>query len=593
MSSSLQSLFRVISVLAILFYCNLSLAGECKMGFLSKPLGFFHRGLSQKKIPHLMTDFYTDEQLQSFRSQEKSIVEDTFARDRGEARSQIYPAPHIEKQLNKIAERLLANWPHKKPSYRIRVTSSEFYGALTSQDGVILVPVGLLDTATSEDEIAFTLAHELGHILFLHARDIVKGKNNTALLRRFHKEVSGLLLASKDVQALRKESEAKKDVAKKIAELQERSHTYYDYSRELMTEYVHPAWQKEHEDEADLIGLELMMKAGYSFDGVRQTFVTMEKIENASCHELERFSSDMNEFVQGELKQIQEDVTKGKEKDKGDYYDKFLKNADKIVKRNIRKIVQQQALPKTHRPYDDRLKYIQEFAERDALEDIYDAAYDRDPKPGVLSKMRASSEYKTLLASAQAAIEVRNALAAGDLAAATKHLGSVNMNSQYGRLLKYRLRKQQGNLPAAVQNLSLALQSNRPALDVFQQAIKYKLDAENYRSASTLIKRAETHFGDDVYFLPEHVYLTQKTTANKNNATGKELNKCLASDRDDMEGPCYAAALATNPDFRDRYEEILSRVDCAASDDTGGDVICKGDKPYHKGNLFSNLMQKI
>lgn len=565
-------------------------ADDCGASLIAKSTGWMNRGLNQNKIPGLMSQYYSAEQLGEFRKMDREIADSTFARNRGRARSQIFPAPGIEKHLNSIADRLLQQWPYEVPDYRILVTSTAYYGALTSQDGIILVPAGLIDAASSEDELAFTLAHELGHILFLHAKEAAENAETIAALRNLYKDVSGTLGLTGDVKAASNDGELPEDDRKRLEKLQQRSSAYYDYTRELVTEFIHPSWQKHQEDEADLIGLELLVRAGYSFDGVRQTFVTMKGIEKSACQELQRFSKRMQSYAENELKQGLEELESGS--DQEDFADDFLKGAEKLVKRGIRGIVQQQALPKTHRPYKKRLKYIQEFGKSEAMSDAYDAAYDRDASEGVLAAIKSSPEYSSLVSSTKAAYKVREALEAGDTALAASQLKAVNMNTQNGRLLKYRLRMQQGKQSAAEENLALALNSDYPSLDVVVKAITHKLEAGKYSQAQSLVERAEKVFGDDHYFQPERVYLVQKTAADAADATRAQLNSCLASGRDDMDGPCHAAALGTSAGFREQYEQILSAVDCSTNSDTGGDISCEQDDAIPKENLLTKFLSR-
>ena len=566
---------------------------ECGLGLLAKPAEWASRGLKQKKVPNLMTDYYADEQLKVFREQEKTVADNTYASNRAISRSQIYPAPYTKKQLESIAQRLLKKWPHSNPDYRIIVTSSLFYGPLTSQDGAILIPVGFLERAKSEDEIAFILAHELSHLL-LFAADAVKKTETIAKLRNINQSIGNTLSMSKNIQSANEENQTKnKEKKKKLDKIKNKSFAYYEHTRELVTEYIHPSWQKRQEDEADLLGAELLIKAGYSVEGIAQAFDNMEATESAVCRELKRFAANMQSFIDNELQVAADDMVEGKQYN---VKDQFIQNAKKLSKKKIEKALQQQAMPKTHRPYDKRLKYVFKFIERSVLKSDFDAADDREPQEGILANIKASSEYKTLFVSAKALYETQLALEDNDLNKAAKSLSKANMQSQRARILKYRLRKQQNNYSAAIDNLSIALRSNEPALDVYHKSLAYRLGANQLNTADSLIRRAERQFNDKVHFLPERVYLAQRRTANKNGETHKLLDECLGAGRDGMEGPCYAAALGINADFREQHAEILMLVDCETNKDTGGDVVCGGDNPY-KGKgftvpKFSSLLKK-
>ncbi len=555
---------------------------DCGLSIVGRPMEMMNRGLSQKKIPNLMTDYYTSDQLSAFREEEKTISSNTHAVNRAISRSKIYPAPYTQKAMASIAKRLLKKWPYSNPDYRIYITTELHYGPLTSEDGAILIPAGFLAKAQSEDEVAFVLAHELSHLLLLHAKEAAKDTGVKATLRKLNQHVGSALQIMQNLEDSDGKLLVEGEDRKKFEQLEGRAFSFYEHARRLTTEFVHPSWRKKQEDEADLLAVELMMKAGYSFEGVAQAFDNMEAIEHAACRELKRFSSTMQAFVKDELQTAYNSFIEDK---KYNVKDQLFDKAKKISRDKIEKALTRQALPKTHRPYEKRLKYVLQFAERPVLEEVFEAADDREPVSGVVGKLQSSPEYKNLLASAEAAVQTERLLEEGDITAAKGSLTKVSMQSQYGRLLKHQLRRQEGNFGAAVENLSIALRSNTPSLDVFHKSLAYKLGANQLTAAESLVVRGEKQFNDSIHFLPERIYLVQRRTANKEGETHKLLGECVEAARDNMEGPCYAAATGVDANFRDEHAKILGLVNCKAEKDTGGDVICNGEYAYKPKGL--------
>lgn len=82
--------------------------------------------------------------------------------------------------LQKILNKLTANLDEKEKSdYQILFSENDELNAFALPDGKILVYKGLLKQAESENELAFVLAHELGH--FAH-RDHLKGLGRRLVL---------------------------------------------------------------------------------------------------------------------------------------------------------------------------------------------------------------------------------------------------------------------------------------------------------------------------------------------------------------------------------------------------------------------------
>jgi Zn-dependent protease with chaperone function len=67
--------------------------------------------------------------------------------------------------------RLIQHYPHLPYPLHVHVQRSDMFNAVTLPAGHIVVFTGLLENIDDENELAFVLAHELGHI---HHRDHLK-----------------------------------------------------------------------------------------------------------------------------------------------------------------------------------------------------------------------------------------------------------------------------------------------------------------------------------------------------------------------------------------------------------------------------------
>jgi Zn-dependent protease with chaperone function len=72
----------------------------------------------------------------------------------------------------KLLKRLAGHWGDGDYTFQVKVWDEAEPNAMAFPGGLIAVTSGLLDTVTSENELAFVLGHELGHF---HNRDHLRG----------------------------------------------------------------------------------------------------------------------------------------------------------------------------------------------------------------------------------------------------------------------------------------------------------------------------------------------------------------------------------------------------------------------------------
>lgn len=77
-------------------------------------------------------------------------------------------APRMEAYIAKIADRLLACWSGYRPPLMIMVTSEARSTAFAYDSGVIRFSAGFLESMQTTHELAYALAHEIGHIVGEH-----------------------------------------------------------------------------------------------------------------------------------------------------------------------------------------------------------------------------------------------------------------------------------------------------------------------------------------------------------------------------------------------------------------------------------------
>ena len=142
-----------------------------------------------------------------------------------------------------IAEHIIAQLPNDDPSqWEIVVFDNEQSNAFALPGKKIGVYTGILKVATDQHQVAAIIGHEVGHVLAQHANERV----STGQLASLGNEVANRALDNYDSEYS----------------------TLIRAALGLGTQYgVLLPFSRTHESEADLIGLELMSKAGFNPSG--------------------------------------------------------------------------------------------------------------------------------------------------------------------------------------------------------------------------------------------------------------------------------------------------------------------------------------
>lgn len=144
--------------------------------------------------------------------------------------------------------------------------------AKVTSAGAVLISHGLIEQATSEDQIAFFVAHELGHRLSGDVTD-------KALSHKF--QLGARLLAQVSSLALQFQVEAKAlaessdQAAAARAEDRKKTSDALFVISELMDVAISPRHGRRQEIEADFLAIDLLQRAGYNVPAVCQMLQNM------------------------------------------------------------------------------------------------------------------------------------------------------------------------------------------------------------------------------------------------------------------------------------------------------------------------------
>ena len=148
--------------------------------------------------------------------------------------------PQIEAYINELGYRLVANSPENTQAFRFFVLRDPTINAFAMPGGFIGIHTGTILAAQDESELAAVLAHEIGHVVQHHvARSIAEQSRSLwptlaamalgLLAARSNPDIAGAAITGAQAAAVQNQL----------------------------------AHSREHEEEADRIGFEILVKAGF------------------------------------------------------------------------------------------------------------------------------------------------------------------------------------------------------------------------------------------------------------------------------------------------------------------------------------------
>lgn len=148
-------------------------------------------------------------------------------------------AKHKKFNVEKVFNKVKANVKRKNIKYEYAIMEDNVINAYAIAGGKVYLLTGLLDVIESEDELAFVIAHEIAHN---EAKHCIHRIQYAVRASQIHPELGNVVMTAYDI--------------------------------------YHLPFSKDDEFEADKIGVELMVKAGYNKKGAIAFFRRLQKMHN-------------------------------------------------------------------------------------------------------------------------------------------------------------------------------------------------------------------------------------------------------------------------------------------------------------------------
>lgn len=190
------------------------------------------------------------------RAYQRSATSDGPAQDVAQQRAVgrgLVHAPELTAHLQGVLDRLAENSPVSGVPSRVYVQADGSWNAVTTSAGNIYLSIGLVRYLASEDEAAAVLAHELSHVVLgHHASDAMERVQEHGMVLAAVGFTAWQQFGAKSGRMRELPTEAKQAMVAEWGLLK------------LTSMVLAPGWNRQQEQAADLLAVDLLVRAGYN-----------------------------------------------------------------------------------------------------------------------------------------------------------------------------------------------------------------------------------------------------------------------------------------------------------------------------------------
>lgn len=429
----------------------------------------------------------------------------------------VVPDPALETYLNRIKDRLLQVSPAPNCAIRVYVIPQEHFAAAAAADGAIFLPLGLLRDLKNEDEIAAVMGHEIAHILKRHHESDSFLKAQANML----KAGDTLMGAYSMVQQFSGTAPAiNGQTTMNIAE------AVYAVSENVIA----PSWTSKQEDEADLLGADLFIKAGYNKAAIGTMMAKLEDWEK----KIAQRDAQKDAFVQASLQANAMSVMGAASSVMAAPSAASLGGLAANLAPGLIKSAASANKGEDHRPVAERRADVIEYL---------GAFYRTSPRPALGAAQWLQQQSAPVFSNYAAAARARMLMEAGQMAQAAQlaaaGVSGPTANHAYPRLAMYEVASRQGR-PDAAANLGAILRNPNPPIAGYRYAAADSIKTGRLAEAAGYIDQANQRYGTPLSFIPESIKFYQQS--GNPHKIQPLLAQCQAKGDKAMYAVCQSAA---------------------------------------------------
>ena len=418
------------------------------------------------------------------------------------------PLPEMAAYAQKIVERLLTGAAISGFVPAVHIVADQSIHGQAFPDGTILLPLGAIRNLESEDQLAALLAHEMAHIILGH-------HGSDWFLDTQERGLAALQFAldmREDIERMRggsghaAEHLKMKFIAKGVV-----------FASELL---VDSPFTRLQEDQADLLGFDLLHAGGYS---IREMTVLLDKLA-----EQEKLRLEAAEQRQADRVAALEKL--GSEGGGGNIFKKMFETSQELFDGLLDEIKEEVA--GKHRAAEERREAIRKYLKREYRKEKRIA-----PEVGRWAEITKRPEVADAIAGYRHVYEARSRLAEGVYPDAVdeirKALGYLGPRHGAPRLAAALISARAGIPDEAAFYFTQSLSAEKPLLTSYTGYAELMRKQGKFDDSKVLLDRAIKEFSDAPQLLPDlidHARIARTREAGQNKLTlAALLTRCKLS----------------------------------------------------------------
>ena len=429
----------------------------------------------------------------------------------------LVPEATVQAYLNGVLARILAVSPEPNIPAQVYLRADSAFDAAATPDGGIFVSLGLLKSLANEDELAFVLSHELAHIIYRH-------HDSDWYFDTQRRGLASASLAHDVATQAQQKLGSSVGTNAGTTELEEVQFGLMvgDIAYETGDVLIHSAWTREQEEEADRLGLDLMIAAGYNMIAATSMLATLDAWEKQHAPK-KRTAEEREEAIS----EAAEDSSLG------GLFSQMFEEATTVFNE------QKEELDRDHPPAAERSLSVQDYMLSEYIKAVPPPISEfpwrrNDPSAAPISALLASYDAARGALKALRKGETREAegLARQSIIETTKH-------DALPRYAFYSVRKSQGKPDLAQKNLELAMRGSEPSFVIYKTLIDNAKAKRDWDAAVQQVEAARKSLADPPILLPDRIELYPKV------GRGSEVRALViecSTDYPELTPLCLAAA---------------------------------------------------
>ena len=406
--------------------------------------------------------------------------------------------PELNDYLQDIVNRLAKGWPGELPPLQVRITDSYGFGPSADPYGNIFVPLGMLDNVESEDEIAAMLGHEMSHVLLRHHDRMAAFQQQKEQMTTVATTVIIAAMASNT--GVDRSSGTLKLISKDPLGTQKtigNTVLYTALANTFSDNIWSTAWGRSQEDQADLLGTDLMIRSGYAPRAASHSLQRLNDFQGKQEPLLDSFLSARKNAMQESLEQFN--------------LNRFTQELNVLLNQGLTTGISSasQYFTRSHMSPIDRDEDLRQYLQREYRQERR-ARVDRRNWPLVRNSaavMSAMQGYKDAYA---ATVALEQGKTREAQAFTERALASPVKNQPGIRRTAFNLHLAQGNSREALKDLESIEDWTLAGPSIYDLMISYHLKRGDAKAVLAMIDKAERNLGSEEQFITEKLLANQQ-----------------------------------------------------------------------------------